>query len=79
MYFLRNYVECLITQSLSRLRLRSYFPFLRAFSLSQIFLLISAAESGWGEKELKGIFLKSLSEELKDELASREEPNSLEA
>ena len=41
-YFLMNCVECLITRSLSRHWLRSYFPFLRAFSLLQIFLLISA-------------------------------------
>ncbi len=39
---------------------------------------IVASESGWGERELKGVFLKSLSEEMKDELATKEEPGSLE-
>ena len=32
-----------------------------------------------GREGVRGIFLRSLSEELKDELASRDEPNSLEA
>ena len=40
---------------------------------------IVAAESGWGELELKGVFLRGLSSELKDELASRDEPDSLES
>lgn len=57
------------------------------FSLSQgslsvvefsIEFRIAAAESGWGEKELKGVFLKSLSDTLKDELASRDKPTYLE-
>lgn len=57
------------------------------FSLSQgslsvakfsIEFRITAAESGWGEQELKGIFLRSLSDTLKDELGSRDEPSSLE-
>ena len=37
-----------------------------------------AAESGWGDLELKGIFTRGLSEQLKDELATRDEPPSLE-
>ena len=40
---------------------------------------IAASESGWGELELRGVFLKNLSSELKDELASRDEPDSLES
>ena len=40
---------------------------------------ILAAESGWNDTALQGIFLKGLSEELKDELATRDEPDSLEA
>lgn len=40
---------------------------------------IAASESGWGELELKGVFLRGLSSELKDELASRDEPDSLES
>lgn len=40
---------------------------------------IAAAESGWGELELRGVFLRNLSSELKDELASRDEPDSLES
>lgn len=59
----------------------------RLFSLSQgsqsaadfsIEFRIAASESGWGEQELKGVFVRSLSEQLKDELASRDEPSSLE-
>lgn len=40
---------------------------------------IAASESGWGELELRGVFLRSLSSELRDELASRDEPDSLES
>ncbi|KAI4897626.1 hypothetical protein NFI96_030156, partial [Prochilodus magdalenae] len=36
-----------------------------------------AAESGWGEKALKGIYRQSLNESLKSELACRDEPLSL--
>ena len=40
---------------------------------------ILAAESGWNDTALQGIFLKGISEELKDELVTRDEPDSLEA
>jgi len=36
-----------------------------------------ATESGWNEPALKGAFLHSLNEKLKDELACRDEPDSL--
>lgn len=39
---------------------------------------ILAAESEWDEVALRGVFIKGLSEELKDELALRDEPGSLE-
>lgn len=39
---------------------------------------ILATESGWGEEALKGIYRNSLSELLKDELAVREMPETLE-
>lgn len=39
---------------------------------------ILANECGWDESALMGIFVKGLSEQLKDELASRDEPSSLE-
>ena len=39
---------------------------------------ILAAESGWDEKALQGAFLRGLREELKDELAARDETSSLE-
>ncbi|XP_050924947.1 uncharacterized protein LOC108874699 [Lates calcarifer] len=39
---------------------------------------ILAAECGWDEGALQGLFLRGLSEELKDELASRDETSSLE-
>ena len=38
---------------------------------------ILAGEYGWGERALEGIFVKELSEELKDELAARDETSSL--
>lgn len=38
---------------------------------------ILANECGWDESALKGIFVKGLSEQLKDELATRDEPSSL--
>ena len=38
---------------------------------------ILAAECGWDERALQGIFVKGLSEELKDELAARDETSSL--
>ena len=40
---------------------------------------ILAAESGWNDTALQGIFLKGISEEFKDELVTRDEPDSLEA
>lgn len=40
---------------------------------------VAAAESGWGQKELLAVFLRGLSKKLKDELASWEEPDTLEA
>ncbi len=43
-----------------------------------ILTYILASESGWKEQALMGVFIKSLSEELKEELASREETKSLE-
>lgn len=39
---------------------------------------ILAAESGWNDPALRDIFRKGLAEELKDELATRDEPASLE-
>lgn len=39
---------------------------------------ILATECGWDEKALQGVFLRGLSEEVKDELAARDETNSLE-
>lgn len=39
---------------------------------------ILAAESGWNDPALRDIFHKGLAEELKDELATRDEPASLE-
>ncbi len=39
---------------------------------------ILSAESGWEEVALRGVFVQGLSEELKDELATRDEPDSLE-
>ncbi len=39
---------------------------------------ILASESGWNEQALIGVFIKSLLEKLKDELASWDEPKSLE-
>uniref|UniRef100_A0A3Q3AJP0 Ty3 transposon capsid-like protein domain-containing protein n=1 Tax=Kryptolebias marmoratus TaxID=37003 RepID=A0A3Q3AJP0_KRYMA len=38
---------------------------------------ITAVEAGWEELALKGVFINSLSENIKDELASRDEPGSL--
>lgn len=38
----------------------------------------SAAECGWDQAVLQGVFLKKLSEEIKDELAARDETTSLE-
>lgn len=37
----------------------------------------ASVETGWDEGALRGIFYQSLSEHLKDELASRDEPSSL--
>ena len=39
---------------------------------------ILAAECGWDQAALQGVFLKGLSEEIKDELAARDETTSLE-
>lgn len=39
---------------------------------------ILAIEAGWDEKALQGIFMRGLREELKDELAARDETSSLE-
>ena len=72
-----NFVKC-SAQTVAK-KLFSLSQGLKSVADFSIDFRIAAAESGWGEKELKGIFLKSLSEELKDELASRDEPNSLEA
>ena len=36
-----------------------------------------AARSGWNDKALRGLFLSSLSESIKDELATREEAETL--
>ncbi len=40
---------------------------------------ILAAESGWDDLALKSAFLKGLSEEVQDQLATRDEPDSLES
>lgn len=40
---------------------------------------IVAAESGWDMKALQGVFLKGLSEQIKDELAARYDPADLDA
>lgn len=39
---------------------------------------ILAAETGWDQKALQGVFFRGLSEELKDQLAARDETSSLE-
>lgn len=36
-----------------------------------------AAESGWNTEALQGVFIKGLSEQIKDELAARDDPASL--
>lgn len=46
---------------------------------SSIDFRILAAESGWNEAALKSAFLKGLSEEMKDQLSTRGEPDSLES
>lgn len=38
-----------------------------------------AAEAGWADQALQGIFLQSLNDNMKDQLASRDEPTSFEA
>lgn len=38
-----------------------------------------ALEAGWDERALKGVFLKALNEPLKDELACRDDPPTLDA
>lgn len=35
-----------------------------------------AADSGWNDKALQGLFLSGLSEQLKDELAARDDSDS---
>uniref|UniRef100_A0A4W6F130 CCHC-type domain-containing protein n=1 Tax=Lates calcarifer TaxID=8187 RepID=A0A4W6F130_LATCA len=40
---------------------------------------ILAAETGWDEPALRGIFIRGLAERLKDELAARDEPSTLDA
>ena len=60
-------------------RLFSLFPGARSVAEFSIDFRIAASESGWGELELRGMFLRSLSSELKDELATRDEPDSLES
>lgn len=37
-----------------------------------------AAESGWNDEALHGVFQQALSETIKDELMSRDEPQTLE-
>ena len=39
---------------------------------------ILAAESGWDDEALQGVFLRGLAENIKDELAARDETNNLE-
>lgn len=38
---------------------------------------ILAAETGWDERALQGVFFRGLSEEVKDQLATRDETSSL--
>jgi len=47
-------------------------------SASQYVLEFRILESEWNDTALQGIFLKGVSEELKDELAPRDDPDSLE-
>lgn len=39
---------------------------------------ILAGERGWDDRALRGVFVKSLCEDLKDKLATQDEPDSLE-
>lgn len=39
---------------------------------------IAAAEAGWSDDALQGVYLHSLNDEMKDQLASRDEPSSFE-
>lgn len=39
---------------------------------------VAASDSGWREQELKGVFIRSLAAEIKDEMTARNESSSLE-
>lgn len=51
----------------------------RSVSDYSIEFRILAAESGWGDKALRGVFLRGLAENIKDELAARDETDSLDS
>ncbi|KAF7640739.1 hypothetical protein LDENG_00018860, partial [Lucifuga dentata] len=40
---------------------------------------VLAAESGWNEEALQGAYLQGLTEKIKDELAARDDTNSLDS
>lgn len=51
----------------------------RSVSENSVAFRILAAESGWDQSAFQGVFFKGLSEEVKDELAVRDETTPLDA
>ena len=73
-------VEFLTTHFRARKPVIDFSPYVRDLVLLRLTPLTSAFSqlSGWEERALQEVYLRGLSEELKDELAARDETSSLE-